>query len=320
MRVLTCLALLALAASSPYAPAQSDPPKKPPEKKPEKPPEKKPEAKTELKASKLVVTMPEADEGEADFLIEDKPTKAKGTKREFETKADLDPAEEYEYKLTAKYRPNNYTVITRTKTVKFKGGDTITVDMTKASPDDKVVIRFVPTPDDIIQKMIALAKVTKDDVVYEPGCGDADITIAAIKAGAKKGVGIDIDPERVTEAKAKVKAAGLEKKIDIRLGDALDIKDFGDASVVFLYMGNEFDMAIRPKLFSQLKVGTRVVSHRFLMGDWKPEKTETITGADGDDYQIHLWTITEEVKKKGVEKGKKEPEGKKPEGEKKEKK
>jgi hypothetical protein len=178
--------------------------------------------------------------------------------------------------------------MTRNKTVVFAGGTEVEADLSVDDPADKAVIRFVPTPDDIVAAMVKLANVTKDDIVYEPGCGDARITVAAVKAGAKKGVGVDLDPERI--------------KVEIRLGDALDIKDFGDATVVFLYMGNEFDMLIRPVLWKTLKPGTRIVSHRFLMGDWKPDETKKITGEDGEEYEIHKWTITDEVKKKAEKK------------------
>ncbi len=261
-------------------------------------PEKKQPAAGTVK-SRIKVTVPQDD---AELFIEEKATKATGKTREFETPP-IEAGKTYEYKFTAKWRPNNYTVVTRNKTVQFKAGDEVNVDLTQDDPNDRAVIRFVPTPDDIVAQMVKLAKVTKDDVVYEPGCGDARITIAAVKAGAKKGVGIDIDPERVAEAKANVKRAGLEDKIEIRLGDALDIKDLGDASVVFLYMGNEFDALIRPHLWKQLKVGSRVVSHRFTFGDWKPDQTVKVTGDDGDEYELHLWTITKEVKERAEKEG-----------------
>lgn len=254
--------------------------------------------KADAVKSKIKVTLPEDD---AELKIEEKATKASGKVREFETPP-LEAGKMYEYKFTAVIRPNNYTTLTRVRNVTFKAGDSIDVDFTKSDPADKAVIRYVPTPDDVVAKMIELAKVTKDDVVYEPGCGDARITIAAVKAGAKKGVGVDIDQERVNEAKANVKAAKLEDKITIKKADALvESEDLANANVVFLYMGNEFDLLIRPLLWKQLKVGSRVVSHRFVMGDWKPDRTLTIKGDDGDEYLLHLWTITEEVKKKAAE-------------------
>ncbi len=217
-------------------------------------PEKKQPAAGTVK-SRIKVTLPQDD---AELFIEDKPTKATGKSREFETPA-IEAGKSFEYKFTAKWQPNNYTVITRNKTVTFKAGDEVVVDMTRDDPNDRAKIRFVPTPDDIVAQMVKLAKITKDDVVFEPGCGDARIVTACVKAGAKRGVGIDLDPERIEESKATVKAAGLTDKIDIRLGDALDIKDLSDATVVMMYMGNEFDALIRPHLWKDLKVGARVV-------------------------------------------------------------
>jgi tRNA A58 N-methylase Trm61 len=188
--------------------------------------------------------------------------------------------------------------MTRSRTITFRAGDRVTVDLSADDPTDRVRVIYVPTPADIADEMVKLAGVTSNDVAYEPGCGDARITIAAVKGGARRGVGIDIDPERVAESRARVKEAGLENRIEIRLGDALDIKDLSSASVVFLYMGDHFDLLIRPNLWRELKVGSRIVSHRFTMGDWKPDKTINVTSADGGDYELHLWTITEEIKRK----------------------
>jgi uncharacterized protein (TIGR03000 family) len=248
--------------------------------------------------SKITVTVPQDD---AELQIEKKTMKTAGKVREFDT-PELEPKTMYEYEFIATWRPNNYTVITRTRVEKFVAGDNVVIDLTKepkeGDPRDKAVIRFVPTPDDIVAEMIALGKVGKDDVVFEPGCGDGRIIVASVKAGAKKGVGIDLDAERVKESKEAVKAASLGDKIDIRQGDALEVKDYDDASVVMLYMGDEFDKLIRPVLCRDLKVGSRIVSHRFTMDDWKPDTTKTITGQDGDEYEIHLWTVTEEAKKK----------------------
>jgi len=249
--------------------------------------------------SKITVTLPQDD---AELQIEKKMMKTAGLKREFDT-PELDAKQMYEYEFIATWRPNNYTVITRTRVEKFTAGDAVNIDLTKEPKEgdarDKAVIRFVPTPDDIVQEMIKLAKVGNEDVVFEPGCGDGRIVIACVKAGAKRGVGIDLDEERVKESKEAVKAANLGDKIDIRKADALEVKDYADATVVMLYMGDEFDLIIRPTLLRELKVGTRIVSHRFTMGDWKPDETKTLTGKeDGDEYLIHKWTVTEETKKK----------------------
>ena len=193
--------------------------------------------------------------------------------------------------------PNSYTWMTRTKTVSFRAGERVVVDLAAEDPSDRVRVVYVPTPDDVVAEMIKLAGVEPADVVFEPGCGDARITVEAVKAGARKGVGIDIDPERVAESRGLVKAAGLDDRIEIRQGDALDIRDLSEASVVFLYMGDHFNLLIRPHLWRELKVGARVVSHRFTMGDWKPDRTVQV-GPYERAYELHLWTVTEEIKRR----------------------
>ena len=242
--------------------------------------------------SRFNVTVPQDG---AQLFVEGIATTATGRSRVVES-ALLERGKQYEYKFTVRWWPNGYTLIIRSKTIRFTAGEDVAVDLTTDDPSDRAEIRYVPTPDDIASEMVKLANVTPDDVVYEPGCGDARITIAAVMAGARRGVGIDIDAERVAASTANVKAAGLDGRIDIRLGDALDIKDLSEATVVFLYMGDEFDMLIRPMLWAQLKVGARVVSHRFKMGDWEPDTT--VNAGDEYGYQLHLWTITEDVKRR----------------------
>ncbi len=244
--------------------------------------------------SKIKVTVPQDD---SELLIENKATKTTGLTREYDT-PELEAGKRYEYTFTARWRPNNYTVMTRPRTVQFTAGEDVVVDLTKDTDKDKAEIRYLPTPEDIVDEMVKLAKITKDDVVFEPGCGDGRIVIAAVKAGAKKGVGIDLDKERVKESKAAVKAANLVDKIEIREGDALEVKDYSDATAVLLYMGEEFNVLIRPTLLRDLKPGTRIVSHRFPMKDWKPDDTKKVVGQDGLDYEIHIWKVTEDAKKK----------------------
>lgn len=244
--------------------------------------------------SRITVTVPHED---TELVVNGTTISGKGPSRSFETPP-LQPGSTERYTFVATWAPNGYTTLTRTKTVSFRAGERVVVDLAKDDPDDRARIRYVPTPEDITDAMITLARVTAQDVVYEPGCGDARITIAAVRAGAKKGVGIDIDPDRVADSRARVKDAGLDNRIDIRLGDALDIKDLSEASVVFLYMGDHFNMLMRPLLWKELKVGARVVSHRFTMGDWKPDKTVSIDGWEGSEFELHLWTITDEIKRK----------------------
>jgi cyclopropane fatty-acyl-phospholipid synthase-like methyltransferase len=147
-------------------------------------------------------------------------------------------------------------------------------------------IHWVPTPDPVVDGMLKLAKVTKTDVVYDLGCGDGKIVIAAARLGAR-GVGIDIDPQRVAEATANVRKAGVQDKVEIRLGDIFDpAVKISDASVVTLYLLSTLNEKLMPRLKAELRPGTRIVSHAFKMGDWEPEQTEQINGIN-----IFFWTI-----------------------------
>jgi SAM-dependent methyltransferase len=196
--------------------------------------------------------------------------------------------------LTAAWDANNYTRFLRDARVFPRPDRTTVVDLRKPNPKrpDRIEIRFVPTPNDVVRRMCKLGRVTKDDVVYDLGCGDGRMVLLAVKEfGAKRGVGVDLDPQRVGESKENARRMGLSKKVEFRVGDVLKIKDLKDASVVLLYMGDDVNLRLRPVLLKTLKPGSRIVSHRFKMGDWKPDKTETFRGADGNEYEIHLWTV-----------------------------
>jgi uncharacterized protein (TIGR03000 family) len=241
----------------------------------------------------MTITVPSLD---TELEIDGTVVPGSGLSRTFETPP-LNTDRSYKYTVIARWQPNTYTNMSRTKVVTFRAGEQLKLDLSIDDPADRVVVRYVPTPEQIVAEMIKLADITSNDVTYEPGVGDARITIAAVKGGARRAVGIDLDPERVQESRENVRNAGLSDKIDIRLGDALEQPDLGAMTVVFLYMGDHFNMLIRPYLWKQLPVGARVVSHRFLMGDWKPDKTVTVTDDYGLPYEIHLWTITEAHKK-----------------------
>jgi uncharacterized protein (TIGR03000 family) len=243
--------------------------------------------------SPIAVTLPADD---AVLMVNDAEIPGAGAFREFAS-APLD-AGTHQYTFAVTWEPNSYTTITRSKTVAFRAGELVRVDLTVEDPADRVRVIYVPTPVDVAAAMVELAGVGGDDVVYEPGCGDARITVAAIRAGARRGICVDIDPERARESKSNVEAAGFATRIDVREGDALDVKDLSDVSVVFLYMGDHFDLLIRPVLWRELKVGSRIVSHRFTMGDWPPDRTVSVTSDLGLDYELHLWTITEDIKRR----------------------
>ena len=232
----------------------------------------------------------------------DEPAGLKDGTRVFTT-PDLEPGKTYAYKIVCVVVPNNYTRITRTREVTFKAGDTVEVDARKEDPKnkDEIVVRWVPTPDDIVDKMCEMAKVTKDDVVHDYGCGDAVMLIRAVKKfGAKKGWGNEYDPKIIEEkALPKIREEKVQDKVTVVQGDILKMteKDVEEATVVLLYIGDDLGAKLSPILQKGLKPGARIVSHRFKLGDWKPDKTETVTGADGDQYELHLWTVPESKKK-----------------------
>jgi SAM-dependent methyltransferase len=153
-------------------------------------------------------------------------------------------------------------------------------------PDLDVI--YVPTPQDVVDATLKLAGVRPGDVVYDLGCGDGRYVITAAKMGAR-GVGIDLDPQRIREANANARKAGVTARVKFIEGD-LFTSDFHDATVVALFLLPELNLRLRPKLWKELKPGTRVVSHLFDMGDWKPDRT--ITTSDGP---VYLWTIPKDA-------------------------
>jgi uncharacterized protein (TIGR03000 family) len=242
--------------------------------------------------SRIEVTVPAED---AALVVNGVAISGRSARRTFDTPPLTGGTHRYTFTVT--WMPNTYTTMTRSKIVTFRAGEPVRVDLTVDDPADRVRVIYVPTPPDISAAMVDLAGIRPDDVVYEPGCGDARITTAAIRAGARRGICIDIDPERARESKANVEAAGLANRIDVREGDALDVKNLSDVSVVFLYMGDHFNLLVRPVLWRELKVGSRIVSHRFTMGDWKPDRTLMLTSEQGGFFELHLWTITEDIKR-----------------------
>jgi uncharacterized protein (TIGR03000 family) len=231
---------------------------------------------------------------------QDEPENVKDGMRVFTT-PDLEPGKTYAYTIECVIVPNNYTRITRKREVTFKAGDTFEVDVRKEDPKnaDDIKVRWVPTPDDVVDKMCEMAKVTKDDVVHDYGCGDAVMLIRPIqKFGAKKGWGNEYDPKILAQAKEKLKEAKLEDKITVVQGDILKMteKDVAEATVVLLYIGDDLGAKLSPLLQKGLRPGARIVSHRFKLGDWKPDKTVEVTGADGDQYTLHLWVVPEKKK------------------------
>ncbi len=192
--------------------------------------------------------------------------------------------------------PNTYTNIIRTRKVTLPADKTFAVDLTARQADDQIIPIYFPTPDEVVQAMCQMARIGKADVVYDIGCGDGRLVITAVrKFGAKKGVGIDIREDRIALCKENGKKTGVTDRVEFKVADALKIKDWSEASVVLLYLGDDLNEALRPSLQKTLKPGARIVSHRFKMGDWKPDESKTINAKNNFDeaekYQLHLWTI-----------------------------
>ncbi|HLW18798.1 MAG TPA: methyltransferase domain-containing protein [Cyclobacteriaceae bacterium] len=148
-------------------------------------------------------------------------------------------------------------------------------------------VHYVPTRQAVVDAMLELAKVSKNDIVYDLGCGDGRIPITAAKTYGAKGKGIDIDPQRIKEANANAEKAGVTDKVVFEQANLFE-SDVSEATVVTLYLLNSLNMKLRPILLEQLKPGTRIVSHAFNMGDWEPEQTIQVDGAT-----VHLWTVPE---------------------------
>jgi SAM-dependent methyltransferase len=158
--------------------------------------------------------------------------------------------------------------------------------------DSRPEVPYVPTTEEAVQAMLKLADVKKSDVVYDLGCGDGRIVIAAAKQYGARGVGIDINPERIREAKENAKKDAVEGLVRFEENDLFKA-DFHEATVVTLFLLPKVNLRLRPKLLEELKPGTRVVSNTFDMGDWKADKEQTLDGdADyGLSHKFYLWII-----------------------------
>ena len=150
-------------------------------------------------------------------------------------------------------------------------------------------VPYDPTPHNVVAQMLHLAQVRSGDVVYDLGCGDGRIVIAAVKEKGARGVCVDIDPQRIREARANAAAAGVLERIRF-LDQDLFVTDIGEATVVALFLWPEVNLRLRPKLWRELRRGTRVVSYVHHMGDWEPQQTMTVQGRLGE-RQLYLWTI-----------------------------
>lgn len=150
-------------------------------------------------------------------------------------------------------------------------------------------VPYVTTPEPVVLEMLRLAKVTKDDVVYDLGSGDGRIVIAAAKQFGARGLGLEIDRGLVHEAEENARRAGVTDRVRFIAADIFDA-DLSGATVVTLYLFPSVNERLRPKLLRELKPGTRVVSHAYGIGDWKPEQQRMVK-VGAKDHQIYFWVV-----------------------------
>jgi SAM-dependent methyltransferase len=154
---------------------------------------------------------------------------------------------------------------------------------------------YIPTPEDVVERMLTLAEVTNQDTVYDLGCGDGRVVITAAKKYGARGVGIDIDKDRIDESRKNARDAGVTSLVRFERGDILDA-NVSDATVVMLYLVSSANLKLRPILTKQLQPGARIVSHSFGMGDWHPDKVDRFTDGRGDQRVLYLWRADGKVR------------------------
>ena len=165
-------------------------------------------------------------------------------------------------------------------------------------PKHQVDVPYVPTSEEAVKAMLKLADVKPSDIVYDLGCGDGRIVIAAAKEYGAHGVGIDINPERIQEAEGNAKKAGVEKLVRFEEKDLFKA-DIHEATVVTLFLLEKVNLKLRPKLLKNLKPGTRIVSNTFGMGDWKPDREMTVDDPSDEPFshRLNLWIVPQHNEK-----------------------
>ena len=151
-----------------------------------------------------------------------------------------------------------------------------------------ILAPFVPTPKDVVERMLQIAEVTSRDLVYDLGCGDGRIIITAASKYGARGVGVDIEPYRVAESQSGAKKAGVEDLVTFKLQDAMTM-DLSPATVVMLYLVQWSTSKLEPIIRRQVRPGTRIVSHNFGFDGWTPAKTEKFTDVSGSLGTLYLW-------------------------------
>jgi uncharacterized protein (TIGR03000 family) len=256
---------------------------------------------TERRAT-LVVRLP----ADARLVIDGQESKQTGSVRNFYSPP-LAPGKTYRYSLEWTYRKDGNPV-TRSRVVRVRAGDEIEVDLRNDKGDERARsstkpeetekkpkkperepdVVFVPTPQEVVDKMLEMAAVKRGDLVYDLGCGDGIIVVTAAKKYGCKAVGFDIDPDRIKDSRDRVKTAGVEKLVTIEQKDIFKL-DLSPANVVTLYLLPELNVRLIPQL-EKLKPGSRIVSHDFDMKGVKPKQVVKVRAKeDGQMHTIYLW-------------------------------
>jgi len=207
---------------------------------------------------------------------------------------DVQPADFKEtIELELSFWPVGYSNTFRKRIVSPEKGKVTVVDMSK--PDgghpDRFEAIYVPTPDEVVAEALRLASVGKDDTVLDIGCGDGRVVIEAVKAGAKKGVGVDISQKLIDECKENAKKAGVAGRCEFRVEDALKMTDLSAYSVVFLCLGEDLQARLLP-LLKTLPAGSRVVASLHQIEGWRPDQTSKVRVPSREqDYTVYLWDV-----------------------------
>jgi uncharacterized protein (TIGR03000 family) len=253
----------------------------------DKPAPQKADDKNADRAAVIKVLLP----ADARLAFDDFETRQTGPERRFETPP-LPRGREFTYTVTAVWKEGDRP-IKRMAVAAVRAGKETVLDLRPGSKDaSSSQIIYVPTPHKVVEKMLQMAKVTKNDVVYDLGCGDGRVVVDAAKKYGARGVGIDIDPQRVKEARENVRKAKVGERVEIRQGDALKVPDLSRATVVLLYMLPEFMEKLRPILEEQLKPGTRVVAHDYPVPGWPPDEVARVPAPSRIyAHTLYSWTV-----------------------------
>ena len=160
---------------------------------------------------------------------------------------------------------------------------------TSPTPDSRLSVPYVPTPESVVAKMLEMVKLKKSDIVYDLGSGDGRIVITAAKKYGARGVGYDLNPQRIKESNENARSAGVTDRVRFVQQDLFEA-DLSEATVVTLYLLPEVNLKLRPKLLRELKPGTRVASHNYGMGDWEPKEVVEMK-VDGSKHYFYFWVV-----------------------------